>query len=126
MAAQKKLQKDSEYAYLDVDGDGVVSDEELEMDRKMLELQDMKSDMENEDKKQDAQRNMAWFALTGMLLYPFAVVLSVWMGLDQAAKILGDMAAVYFVSVAAIVAAFYGKEAIAAKKSSSIQVKDSR
>ena len=36
-------------------------------------------------------------------------------GLDQAAKILGDMAAVYFVSVAAIVAAFYGKEALAQK-----------
>ena len=116
MAAQKRLQKDSEYAYLDVDGDGVVSDEELEMDRKMLELQDMKSDMENEDKKQDAQRNMAWFALAGMLLYPFAVVIAVWLDLVQAAGILGDMAAVYFVSVAAIVAAFYGKEAIAAKR----------
>ena len=126
MAAQKKLQKGSDYAHLDVDGDGIVTDEELEMDRKMLELQDLKSDMENEDKKQDAQRNMAWFALTGMLLYPFAVVLSVWMGLDQAGKILGDMAAVYFVSVAAIVAAFYGKEAIAAKRNDSIQVKKSR
>ena len=125
MAAQKRLQKDSEYAYLDVDGDGVVSDEELEMDRKMLELQDMKSDMENEDKKQDAQRNMAWFALTGMLLYPFAVVIAVWLDLVQAAGILGDMAAVYFVSVAAIVAAFYGKEAIAAKRNDSIQVKTS-
>ena len=126
MAAQKKLQKDSEYAYLDVDGDGVVSDEELEMDRKMLALQDMKSDMENEDKKQDAQRNMAWFALAGMLLYPFAVVIAVWLDLVQAAGILGDMAAVYFVSVAAIVAAFYGKEAIAAKRNDSIQVKKSR
>ena len=126
MAAQKKLQKDSEYAYLDVDGDGVVSDEELEMDRKMLELQDMKSDMENEDKKQDAQRNMAWFALAGMLLYPFAVVIAVWLDLVQAAGILGDMAAVYFGSVAAIVAAFYGKEAIAAKRNDSIQVKKSR
>ena len=126
MAAQKKLQKDSEYAYLDVDGDGVVSDEELEMDRKMLELQDMKSDMENEDKKQDAQRNMAWFALAGMLFYPFAVVIAVWLDLVQAAGILGDMAAVYFVSVAAIVAAFYGKEAIAAKRNDSIQVKKSR
>ena len=115
MAAQKRLQKDSEYAYLEVDGDGVVSDEELEMDRKMLELQDMKSDMENEDKKQDAQRNMAWFALAGMLLYPFAVVIAVWLDLVQAAGILGDMAAVYFVSVAAIVAAFYGKEALAKK-----------
>ena len=86
----------------------------------------MKSDMENEDKKQDAQRNMAWFALAGMLLYPFAVVIAVWLGLVQAAGILGDMAAVYFVSVAAIVAAFYGKEAIAQKKNSSIQVKDNR
>ena len=126
MAAQKRLQKDSEYEYLDVDGDGVVSDEELEMDRKMLEIQDMKSDMENEDKKQDAQRNMAWFALAGMLLYPFAVVIAVWLDLVQAAGILGDMAAVYFVSVAAIVAAFYGKEAIAAKRNDSIQVKKSR
>ena len=104
--AEKKLEKDSKYAIYDVDGDGVVTDEELEMDRKLLELEDLKSDMENEDKKQDAQRNMAWFALAGMLLYPSLVVISVMIGLDQAAQILGDMAAVYFVSVAAIVAAF--------------------
>ena len=109
MAAQKKLEKDSEYAHLDLDGDGIVTDEELDMDERMMRL-------ENEDKKQDAQRNMAWFALSGMLLYPFAVVIAVWLGLDQAGKILGDMAAVYFVSVAAIVAAFYGKEAISSKK----------
>jgi len=69
---------------------------------------------------------MAWFALSGMLLYPFAVVIAVFVGLDKAASILGDMAAVYFVSVAAIVAAFYGKEAIAAKKNDSIQVKKTR
>ena len=31
---QKKLQKGSEYEHLDVDGDGIVTDEELEMDRK--------------------------------------------------------------------------------------------
>ena len=61
------------------------------MEERMIELEDMRSDMENEDKKQDAQRNMAWFALAGMLLYPFAVVISVWVGLDQAGKILGDM-----------------------------------
>jgi len=71
--------------------------------------------MENEDKKQDAQRNMAWFALSGMLLYPFAVVIAQWLGLEQAAKILGDMASVYFVSVAAIVAAFYGSQALTKK-----------
>ena len=108
MAAQKQLQPGSKYASFDKDGDGIVTDEEFEMEQKMVML-------ENEDKKQDAQRNMAWFALAGMLLYPFAVVIAVWVGLDQAAKILGDMAAVYFVSVAAIVAAFYGKEALAKK-----------
>tara|TARA_Y100000287_G_scaffold105341_1_gene84491 strand:+ start:61 stop:444 length:384 start_codon:yes stop_codon:yes gene_type:complete len=115
MAAQKKLEKDSEYAHLDKDGDGIVTDEELEMDEKMLRLQDLKSDIENEDKKADAQRNMAWFALFGMLLYPFAVVLAYFIGLEQAGKVLGDMAATYFVSVAAIVAAFYAKEAIGKK-----------
>ena len=111
----KKLEPGSRWSHLDKDGDGVVSDDEIAMEERMIELEDMRSDMENEDKKQDAQRNMAWFALAGMLLYPFAVVISVWVGLGQAGKILGDMAAVYFVSVAAIVAAFYGKEALAKK-----------
>ena len=113
---EKKLEPGSKWAHLDKDGDGTVSDDEIAMEERMIELEDMRSDMENEDKKQDAQRNMAWFALAGMLLYPFAVEIAVWAGLDQAGKILGDMAAVYFVSVAAIVAAFYGKEALAKKQ----------
>ena len=107
--AQKKLQKDSEYAHLDIDGDGVVTDDELDLDERMMRLK-------NEDKKEDAQRYMAWFALWGMLLYPSLVVFSILISLDQAAKILGDMAAVYYVSVAAIVAAYFGSQAL--KKSS--------
>ena len=118
MAPAKKLEPGSRWAHLDRDGDGTVSDEEIAMEERMIQLEDMRSDMENEDKKQDAQRGMAWFALAGMLLYPLAVVLAVWLGLETAASILGDMAAVYFVSVAAIVAAFYGKEAYAAGKKS--------
>ena len=109
---EKKLQPGSKYNHLDKDGDGIVSDDEMMMEQKMIELEDMRSDMENEDKKQDAQRNMAWFALFGMLLYPFAVVIASLVGLDNAGKILGDIAPTYFVSVAAIVAAFYAKEAI--------------
>lgn len=102
--AGKKLQPGSILEDADLDGDGIVSNEELEKHERMLRI-------ENEDKKEDAQRNMAWFALAGMLLYPFAVVLANWIGLDKASDILGDMAATYFVSVAAIIAAFYGKEA---------------
>ncbi|MBI19521.1 MAG: hypothetical protein CMB73_02990 [Euryarchaeota archaeon] len=124
--AQKKLEPESEYNKYDIDGDGIVTDEELDMDERMLRLQDMKSDMENEDKKQDAQRNMAWFALFGMLLYPALVVFSIWYELAQAAEVLGDMAPTYFVSVAAIVAAFYGKEALSARKGDSVKVSQSK
>ena len=106
----KTLEEGSVLDNADLDGDGVVTDAELAKHERMLMI-------DNEDKKQDAQRNMAWFALGGMLLYPFAVVLAVLLGLDKAGDILGDMAATYFVSVAAIVAAFYGKEAITSSKS---------
>jgi hypothetical protein len=37
-------------------------------------------------------------------------------GLEQAAKILGDMAGVYFIAVAGIVAAFFGAQAYTKKK----------
>tara|TARA_Y100001936_G_C16061783_1_gene664540 strand:+ start:1755 stop:2084 length:330 start_codon:yes stop_codon:yes gene_type:complete len=109
MAAQKKLEAGSKYASFDKDGDGIVTDDEFEMEQKLVQL-------ENEDKKQDAQRYMAWFALCGMLLYPSMVVVCILFKLDQAAKILGDMAAVYYVSVAAIVAAYFGAQALTKKK----------
>ena len=102
--ANKVLTSDSVWNEADLDGDGIVSNDELEKHERILRI-------ENEDKKEDAQRNMAWFALFGMLLYPFAVVLAAWMGLSGASDILGDMAPTYFVSVAALVAAYYGKEA---------------
>ena len=102
---EKKFEHETKYKKYDLDGDGVITDKELEMDERLMRI-------ENEDKKQDAQRYMAWFSLWGMLLYPSLVVFSVLINLDQAAKILGDMASVYFVSVAAIVAAFFGSQAI--------------
>jgi len=79
-------------------------------------LEAKKKRLEDEDAMRDAQRNMAWFALAGMLLYPFAVVIASWVGLEGASKNLGSMAPTYFVSVAAIVAAFYGKSAYEKKK----------
>ena len=95
----------------DTNGDGHISKEEMAM-----HLEFKRKELEDADAMRDAQRKMAWFALFGMLLYPFSVVLAVWIGLDQASKILGDMAAVYFVSVAAIVAAFFGAQAVTNNK----------
>lgn len=100
----KSLEADSRWDEADADGDGIITDEEMAMYERRVRF-------ENEDKKEDAQRNMAWFALAGMLLYPFAVVLATALSLSQAATVLGSMAATYFVSVAAIVAAFYGGQA---------------
>ena len=101
---------DPEVAAKDRNGDGHISKEEMEMD-----LEFKRKELEDADARRDAMRQMAWFSLFGMLLYPFAVVLANLIGLDTASKILGDMAATYFVSVAAIVAAFYAKEAIGKK-----------
>ena len=102
---------DKNYHPADVNGDGKVDDEE-----KAMYLEAKRKELEDADAMRDAQRNMAWFALGGMLLYPFAVVVAELIGLTNASETLGDMAPTYFVSVAAIVAAFYGKEALKSKK----------
>lgn len=103
MADDKKtITVDPEVALkADTNQDGHISKEEYEM-----EFEFKRKAFEDADARRDAMRQMAWFALFGMLLYPFAVVLASLIGLDQAGKILGDMAATYFVSVAAIVMAF--------------------
>ena len=105
----KSLEENSRWDEADADGDGIITDEEMAMYERKVRF-------ENGDKKEDAQRNMAWFALAGMLLYPFAVVLAVALSLNEAARVLGSMASVYFVSVAAIVAAFYGGQAYTKSK----------
>jgi len=97
---------EEKYHPADTNGDGKVSKEE-----ELLYLEFKRKELEDADAMRDAQRNMTWFALAGLLLYPFAVVLTDIIDLEQAAKILGDMAATYFVSVAGIVAAFFGAQA---------------
>jgi hypothetical protein len=101
---------EKEFHPADTNGDGKVSEAEQQM-----YLEAKRKELEDADAMRDAQRNMAWFALAGMLLYPFAVVLASLAGLDEAQKTLGSMAPTYFVSVAAIVAAFYAKEAVGKK-----------
>jgi|TARA_B110000908_G_scaffold171988_1_gene236921 hypothetical protein len=108
---EEEIKRPIEYHPADSNGDGKVSQEEHDM---FLEFK--RKELDDQDAMRDAQRKMAWFALGGMLLYPFAVVLADVIGLDQASKILGDMAATYFVSVAAIVAAFFGTQAYTKSK----------
>tara|TARA_R100001244_G_scaffold48347_1_gene43142 strand:+ start:139 stop:462 length:324 start_codon:yes stop_codon:yes gene_type:complete len=61
----KKLQSDSKYAVADADGDGVITDDE--MDRHAMWVR-----LENEDKQADTQRMMA---LTSMIVSIVGVAL---------------------------------------------------
>ena len=109
MAEETVTQKTTHPA--DTNADGVVSPEEHKM---YLEFK--RKELEDADAMRDAQRTMAWYSLYGMLMYPVAVILANLAGLEQGAKILGDMAGVYFIAVAGIVAAFFGAQAMTNKK----------
>ena len=100
-----------EFKNADVNGDGMLSPEEfqLEMKRKTLEIEDA-------DAQRDQQRKMVWWVLAGMLGYPFFVILASLLTLDKAADILGSMGTIYFPTTSLIVAAFFGANAYQAKK----------
>jgi hypothetical protein len=103
----------SEHHPADVNGDGHVSDEEL-----MMHLEFKRKKLEDEDAQRDAMRKMTWFALFGMLLYPFGIFCTSLFGLDTAAGIIGDIAPTYFIAISALVAAFFGANAYSGKNSS--------
>jgi hypothetical protein len=106
----EKIKKDLLDKY-DITGDGVITEEELDILERIADLESKKAKERDRDQREDAQRKMAWFSLFGMLLYPFSIVITTLIGLSDAADILGSMASIYFVSVAAIVAAFFGSQA---------------
>ena len=95
----------------DNNGDGSIEKHEWDL----LLLEDKRRRIEDEDAHRDQTRKMAWFALWGMLLYPFGVVATGALGLDNASSIIGSMASIYFVSVAGVVSVFMGVTNLAKK-----------
>ena len=100
----KQLEPGSSYAQYDTDGDGVVSDEEIAASERLQSL-------EIQNEKADAQKNMCWFALWGMLLYPSLVLISSYLELDKGADILGSMSSIYYISVAGVVSVWFVSQA---------------
>ncbi len=80
----------------------------IDPDEREIMLDDRRRQVLDADAKRDAQRRMAWFSLTGMLLFPFGVVFTEWAELPRASEMLSSMSNIYYVSIAAIVAAYYG------------------
>ena len=110
MADKKTIDADAVEG-MDANGDGHISKEEMAM-----HLEFKRKALEDQDAQRDAMRKMTWFALFGMLLYPFTIVATSLLGADNAASIIGDIAPTYFVAISALVAAFFGADAIKSKK----------
>jgi len=123
MAAPKTLEPNSMFAHLDADGDGIITDEEMARAKEIAEFEHKTRMQENEDKKEDQIRAMAWFALWGMLLYPVTIIVTSVIGQATAAQLVSDIAPTYFVAIAGLVAAFFGAQAYSKGKSPAAEKK---
>ena len=92
---------------IDANGDGHISQEEMEM-----HLEFKRKALEDQDAQRDAIRKMAWFALIGLLIYPIGIAITSLLGLETAAQLIADIAPTYFASIAVLVSAFFGADAI--------------
>ena len=99
---QKKLQKDSLHNDLDIDGDGVVSDQELALAK-----------VRDQHEKADAQRRMAWVAMGSMLVFTLMVFLPIFP--DGRIKALSDLFGLFYIGQAGVVGAYMGMSAYMAK-----------
>ena len=99
---QKKLESDSSFNELDLDGDGVVSDQELKAAAAI-----------EASEKMDAQRRMAWMAMGSMLVFTAAVFLPIFP--DGRIKALSDLFGLFYIGQAGVVGAYMGMTAYMTK-----------
>jgi len=105
--AQKKLQPESQYNEYDLDGDGIVSDEELNTVKAIHEA-------ESAEEKADAQRRMAWVSLIAMLVFTCLVFLPIFP--DSRIKALADLFGLFYIGMAGVVGAYMGMTAYMSRK----------
>ena len=101
---------DPEVAAKDTNGDGHISVEEIEMN-----LEFKRKELEDNDAQRDAIRKMAWFSLIGLLIYPIGIAVTSAFGMDKASELIADIAPTYFASIAVLVSAFFGADALKKK-----------
>ena len=103
----KKLEPKSKYAQHDLDGDGVVTDEEIAREKEMLEL-------ELREEKSNAQKSMAWVPMGSMIvfsLFLFSPLLT-----DGRVKALADLLGLFYIAQAGVVGAYMGVSAWMSRK----------
>jgi len=111
MATKKEVTIDAAAVEgMDSNGDGHISQQEMEM-----HLEFKRKELEDNDAQRDAIRKMAWFSLIGLLVYPIGIAITSFLGLDKAATLIADIAPTYFASIAVLVSAFFGADALKGK-----------
>ena len=99
----KRLQKDSDYEEFDIDGDGVVSDEEMAVIQKI-----------DAHEKSDAQRKMAWVAMITMIVFTLLLFLPIFP--DGRIKALSDLFGLFYIGMAGVVGSYFGMTAYMSRK----------
>ena len=102
----KKLEPKSRYAQYDLDGDGTVSDEELQRNQELVEI-------ELREEKADSQRRMAWVSLSSMVVYSILPLLP--LVPESRLSTLASLSDMLFLSQASIVGLYFGATAYMAK-----------
>ena len=102
----KKLQPQSKYSQFDVDGDGVVTDKEIAMEKEMMEL-------ERQEEKAEAQKKMAWVAMVSML--GFTIFLFLPIIPDSRVSALTELLGLFYIGQASVVGAYMGFTAYMSK-----------
>jgi len=105
--SEKKLQKGSKYDQFDLDGDGIVSDEELSRSEHMIRL-------ENSDKMQDQQRMLCWVSSVSSILLIVLVMSPIIP--DARVEMVTALLSTYVVANLGIVATFMGTTAFTRSK----------
>tara|TARA_R100000654_G_C2637059_1_gene121080 strand:- start:299 stop:619 length:321 start_codon:yes stop_codon:yes gene_type:complete len=98
----KKLQSKSRYESLDLDQDGIVSDDELEKADRILE-------MEITEEKSDSQRRMAWVCLLSVVV--LTVLLISPAVAETRVDALSDLVGLFYISMAGVIGAHMGVQA---------------
>ena len=103
----KKLQKDSKFLKHDLDGDGIVTDEEIAREERMIRL-------ENNDKMQDQQRMLCWVsAICSIILIVLAMSPVI---PDSRIELVTALLSTYVISNLGIVSVFMGSTAFTRSK----------
>jgi len=104
----KKLQENSTFNSADLDGDGIVTDDELAIHERMLKI-------ENNDAMEDQQRLMAWVSMLSCILVVFAL-LTPFVPVERMASISGFLNT-FLVAQTGIVVGFMGATAWSKRQS---------